>query len=191
MPIRHSRAARSAGRSAGLLLACLGAATLAACTAGPPIETMVDFRYVAAAEDMHSYRVEFLRMPEFLKPMLRDEVSRVLADKGLEYTEGEAHAVLLLSFDNEPLPSVVAESASESGERSERIVAARFDARVRLDMSDSVSGERVWSGSLARVHYVTEGSYMHEAAAREAIRDALRRIFADFPNRTTAAATKE
>ena len=185
---RHGLSRRQIGR---LLGAFLGAALLAACSATGPIETEVGYRYVAAARELSGYRIEFLRMPEFLKPMLRDEVSRVLADKGLAYSEGEAQSVLLMTFDNLPLPSAVAESASESGERSMRIVAARFNARVSLEMTDSVSGERVWAGRLSRVHYVTEGAHMHEAPARRAIRDALRDIFADFPNRNTEANTPD
>lgn len=174
-----------------LLGACLGAAILAACSSARPIDTDVAYRYVAAARDMTGYRIEFQRMPEFLKPMLRDEVSRVLADKGLAYSEGEARSVLLMTFDSEPLPSAIAEDASESGERSIRVVAARFNARVSLELTDSVSRERIWAGRLSRVHYATEGAYMHEAAARRAIRAALRDIFADFPNRNTEANTRD
>lgn len=163
----------------GVILALV----LTACAAQPPVTTAVSYRYAPAAADIGSYRVEFVDMPEFLKPMLRDEVSRVLAGHGLGYTESEADALLLMTFDNQPLPSAVARSGSdtEGVAATEQVVAARFNAVVILELSNTVTAERIWSGSLGRVHYVTEGAYMHEEPARRAMRDALRRIFADFP----------
>lgn len=165
-----------------LLLAVLA---LGACTSGPPINTSVDYQFPQAADDIRTYRVEFQGMPDFLKPMLRDEASRVLTTKGRQYTEGRADAVLLMAFENEPLESDVAEAGNDSGDAAatKRIIAARFNARVKLKMADSVSGDLIWAASLGRVHYVTEGAYMHESPARVAMRDAFRDVFADFPNR--------
>ncbi len=185
---------RPSARERSLVLHCFALAlALAACAARPPIETTVTYRYLPAAADLGSYRIEFAGMPEFLKPMLRDEISRVLADRGLAYTEGEADALLRMTFDNEPLPSVVARSGTdgENGTEVEQVVAARFNAKVTLDMSDSVSGERIWMASVGRVHYFTEGAYMHEEPARRAIRDALRGIFADFPNQLDREGTPD
>lgn len=171
---------RSSSRGCSLVLVL----ALAACARQPAIETTVSYRYLPAAAVLGSYRVEFSGMPDFLKPMLRDEVSRVLADRGLAYTEDAADALLRMSFDNEPLPSATAYAGTDTagGATAEQVVAARFNAKVILDMTDSVSGERIWAGSLGRVHFVTEGAYMHEEPARRAIRDALGRIFAEFPD---------
>jgi hypothetical protein len=145
----------------------------------------VNYQDRNAVADIRTYRVEFRGMPEFLKPMLRDEVSRVLAERGYDYTEGDAHAVLLMEFENRPMPSVTAatgtDSSAEVADRQE--IAARFDARVTIELSDSVSRERLWAGTMSRAHYVTEGDYMHEPPARVAMRDAFRVIFADLPNR--------
>jgi len=128
-------------------------------------------------------------MPEFLKPMLRDEVSQVLATNGLAYTEGEADALLLMIFVNEPMPSDVELAGTEAGDgaTSEQVVAARFNARVELEMRASVTGERIWSGWISRRHYVPDGAYMHEAPARQAMREAFAGVFAEWPDRLTAA----
>lgn len=142
------------------------AVVLISCGALPSISTSVD--YCCRGGDVHSYRVEFRDMPEFLKPMLRDEFSIALARKGFEYTEGDAHAILDLSFAATPL-------AADG-------VDARFDAEIHAELTDSVSRELLWSGRLSREHYVTEGSYMHEAPARAAMKEALRALFEDLPD---------
>lgn len=138
---------------------------LVSCGALPTISTSVD--YCCRGADVHSYRVEFRDMPEFLKPMLRDEFSIALARKGFEYTEGDAHAVLNLSFVATPLPA-------DGGD-------ARFDAEIHAELTDSVTRELLWAGRLSREHYVTEGSYMHEAPARAAMKEALRALFEELP----------
>lgn len=178
-------------RARASLAAVLAGVLLAACASGPPINTSVSYQYPEAAEGVRTYRMEFRGMPEFLKPMLRDEASRVLAMKGLDYTEGDADAVLLLTFDNVPLKSDVAVVEDESGDTTSQVIAARFNARVNLEMTAAVSGERIWTASLGRVHYATEGSYMHESPARVAMRDAFRDVFADFPNRLEATYSDE
>lgn len=142
---------------------------LVACGTLPEISTSVD--YCCRTGEISSYRVEFRDMPEFMKPMLRDEFSIALAGKGYEYTEGDAHAVLLLSFVATPLPA-------NGGD-------ARFDAEVQAELTDSVTHEMLWSGRLSREHYVTEGSYMHEAPARAAVKEALRAMFQDLPDAYT------
>ncbi len=163
-----------------LLLTLLGA-----CAVQPTVAADVNYQNRAAIAAMRTYRVEFRGMPEFLKPMLRDEASRVLAEHGLDYTEGDAHAVLLMEFENRPMPSVMAATGKDSRDlpADQQPIAARFDARVAVELSDSVSGERLWAGTMSRPHYVTEGAYMHEPPARVAMRDAFRLIFADLPNR--------
>lgn len=158
---------------------------LSACAGHPPVFADVSYQNPDAAADIRTYRVEFEGMPEFLKPMLRDEASRVLAEFGMDYTEGDAHAVLLMAFENRPLPSATVATGSDSIDMKTDTneIAARFDARVAVELKDSVSGDRLWAGTLSRVHYATEDSYMHESPARIAMRDAFRVIFADLPNR--------
>jgi len=163
--------------------ACL--ALLAACAYQPAITSQAGYSDTEHAASVNAYRVEFADTPDFLKPMLRDEVSQVLAAKGIAYTEGEADAVLLMTFVNEPLPSDVELAGTEAGDgaTSESIVAARFNARVELEMRDSVTGERIWSGWINRRHYVPDGAYMHEAPARQAMREAFAGVFANWPGR--------
>jgi hypothetical protein len=58
----------------------------------------------------------------------------------------------------------------------------RFVAQVQLELKNSVTGEMLWSGSMQRVHNVYEGSYMHDAPARAAMRNAFLEIFGDYPD---------
>ncbi len=119
--------------------------------------------------------------PEFLKPMLRDEASIALSTKGLEYVEGDAHAILKMAYVNRTLESGEA-ARDEAWETIAPGGGVRFIAEVKLEMTDAVSRDSVWAGSMSRVHNVYEGSYMHEAPARAAMRNAFLDMFADFPD---------
>jgi len=159
----------------GLLLA-------SGCMSLPTIATDDTYCCHPLAETISTYRVEFKDMPEFLKPMLRDEASIVLDGHGYEYTEGEADSVLTLTFVNKTL-----EIGPEEQEAWERIApggGVRFIAQVVLSLKDAVSGELIWSGSMQRIHNVYEGSYMHDAPARASMREAFTEMFANLPNRS-------
>ena len=158
----------------------VGFLLLTACGSLPSISTQVSYCCRPVAERVHSYRIEFKDMPEFLKPMLRDEASIVLASKGLDYTEGSADAILTMSFVHTPLSSD-ATSAGESAEPPAGVV-SRFDAEVRVEMQHSVTREVVSSGSLSRIHNATADAYMHEMPARDAMRKAFTALFADYPD---------
>lgn len=162
------------------LLVFASVVVLASCGSLPAVSTDVTYCCRPGAEGIDTFRVEFEGTPEFLKPMLRDEASIVLAQKGLEYTEGDAHAVLKMTFVNKTLEQD--EEDLEAWQRTAPGGGVRFIALVQLEMNNAVTGERIWSGSMQRVHSVYEGSYMHDAPARAAMRDAFRRIFADYPN---------
>lgn len=181
------RRLRIAAPAAARLLGVGCLALLTACAYRPAITSQAGYSDTGSAASLHTYRVEFVDMPEFLKPMLRDEVSRVLSPKGLAYTEGEADAVLLMTFVNEPLPSDVELAGTEAGDGaiSEQVVAARFNARVEVEVRDSVTGERIWTGWISRRHYVPDGAYMHDAPARQAMREAFAGVFAEWPDRRT------
>jgi len=160
----------------------LAAVLLAAgCATQPYIATDVIYCCETGSEGISTFRVEFEDMPEFLKPMLRDEAAIVLAGKGVDYTEGDAHAVLQMKFVDRTL--------SEAGQREldewERIApggGVRFIAEVQIEMVNAVTRERIWSGTMRRVHNIYEGSYMHDAPARAAMRQAFMEMFADYPN---------
>jgi hypothetical protein len=121
-------------------------------------------------------------MPEFLKPMLRDEVSIVLDSKGLEYTEDAADAILTMAYLHKLLSTedVAREDAwgtlAPGGD-------SRFIAEVHVKLENSITRDLVWSGTLSKLHYAAVGSYMHDAPARLAMKDAFARLFADYPNR--------
>ncbi len=149
------------------------------CSGLPTIASDVTYCCHPMAEDVRTYRVEFEDTPEFLKPMLRDEASIVLSGHGLEYTEGDAESILLMTFINKTL------ERGDDVEAWERIApggGVRFIAQVVIEMKDSVTGELIWSGSMQRIHNVYEGSYMHDAPARTAMRNAFLEMFADYPN---------
>jgi hypothetical protein len=145
----------------------------------PSIATDVTYCCHPSADSVRTYRVEFADTPEFLKPMLRDEVSIILATHGLDYTEGDAESILLMTFVNKTL------ERGDDVEAWERIAPAggvRFIAQVVIELKDSVTGELIWSGSMQRIHNVYEGSYMHDVPARTAMRTAFLEIFTGFPN---------
>lgn len=160
---------------------CVFATLVASCGSLPQIGTDVAYCSNANLERISTYRVEFEDTPEFLKPMLRDEASIALSTKGLEYVEGDAHAVLKMTYVNRTLEAGEA-ARDEAWETIAPGGGVRFIAEVKLEMTDAVSRDRIWAGSMARVHNVYEGSYMHEAPARAAMRNAFLDMFADFPD---------
>lgn len=163
------------------MILCVLATLLAACGSLPQIGTDVAYCSNVNLERISTYRVEFEDTPEFLKPMLRDEASLALSTKGLEYVEGDAHAILEMTYVNRTLDSGEA-ARDEAWETIAPGGGVRFIAEIRMEMTDAVSHERIWAGSMSRIHNVYEGSYMHEAPARAAMRNAFLDMFADFPN---------
>jgi hypothetical protein len=154
---------------------------LASCGSLPTVATSVDYCCQTGTEGIKTFRVEFESMPDFLKPMLRDEASIVLGTKGLDYVEGDAHAILLMTFVNRTLESVEA-ARDEAWETVAPGGGVRFIAEVEVELKDSVSGQKLWAGTMGRVHNVYEGSYMHDAPARTAMRNAFLAIFEDYPS---------
>lgn len=163
------------------LLLLVAATWLAGCAAAPGISTNVSYCCRPLTDQVHTFRIEFDDTPEFLKPMLRDSAATVLNDKGLQYTEGDADAILKMTFINKTLERE--QERIESWETTAPAGGVRFVALVELDMTHSVTGEQVWSGSMQRVHTVYEGSYMHDEPARDAMYDAFMDMFADYPDR--------
>jgi len=166
---------------AKLLVALVGGLVLASCGSLPTVATSVDYCCQTGTEGLKTFRVEFEDTPEFLKPMLRDEASIVLATKGLEYVEGDAHAILSMKFVNRTTDTVD-EAQDEAWERIAPGGGVRFIAEVKVELREIVSKELLWAGTMGRVHNVYEGSYMHEAPARTAMRNAFLTIFADYPS---------
>jgi len=158
-----------------------GSIFFTACSSLPTIATDVTYCCQTGYEGVQTYRVEFVDMPEFLKPMLRDEASVVLDTKGLEYTEGDAHAILSMTFVNRTLTAVNS-ARDEAWETTAPAGGVRFIAEVQLELKKSVTGEMLWAGTMGRVHNVYEGSYMHDAPAKSAMRNAFLEMFADYPD---------
>lgn len=168
-------------KSVSVSLALIACSMLASCGSLPSVATNVDYCCQTGTEGVKTFRVQFEDMPEFLKPMLRDEASIVLGAKGLEYTEGDAHAVLVMTFINRTMESID-EARDEGWETIAPGGGVRFIAEVQLEMKEIVSGDLMLSGTMGRVHNVYEGSYMHDAPARTAMRNAFLTIFEDYPN---------
>ncbi len=164
-----------------ILLVSFGYLAVAACESLPAISTDVTYCCRPAAELVHSFRVEFEDTPEFLKPMLRDEASIVLASKGLDYTEGDADAVLTFTYIDTPIATDETDR-DKAGESDAPGVGTRFLAKVQVELKNSVTGELISSGSVSRTHNVTVGSYMHETPARQAMRKAFVELFSDYPD---------
>lgn len=165
-----------------IIFALISSFAVASCGSLPTIATDVDYCCQSGAERIHSYRIEFEDMPEFLKPMLRDEVSLVLSSKGLDYTEGDADSVLTMTYVDQPLTQEAID-ANEAWGSLEPGGDTRFIAEVHIKLNNSVTHELIWSGVISKLHNVSVGSYMHEAPARAAMRNAFFALFADYPNR--------
>lgn len=177
MRITGKRDFRTGTNALLMLVTCL---MMASCGSLPTIATSVDYCCQTGTESIKTFRVEFEDMPEFLKPMLRDEASIVLGAKGLDYVEGDAHAILLMKFVNRTLESTDA-AHDEAWETVAPGGGVRFIAEVKVEMKEIVSREMLWAGTMGRIHNVYEGSYMHDAPARAAMRDAFVTIFAGYP----------
>jgi len=163
-----------------VFLALLVSLALASCGSLPTVATSVDYCCQTGTEGIKTFRVEFENVPDFLKPMLRDEASIVLAAKGLDYVEGEAHALLSMKFVNRTLDTTDA-ARDEAWETIAPGGGVRFIAEVKVELQEIVSRDVLWRGTMSRLHNVYEGSYMHDAPARTAMRNALQTIFADYP----------
>ena len=164
------------------LLAWLGwALLLTGCAAGPGISTDVSYCCEATASGVSHVSRGIRGHTRIPETHAKDEAAIVLATKGVEYTEGDAHAVLRMTFVNRTLENAT-ERALDDWERIAPGGGVRFIAEVQLEMTDAVTRERIFSGVLRRVHNVYEGSYMHEAPARTAMRSAFLTLFADYPD---------
>ena len=157
---------------------CFG---ITSCGSLPQIATDTSYCCLPAAEQVYTYRVEFEDMPEFLKPMLRDEASNVLHTKNLRYTEGTAHAVLSMTYVDRTYGGPES-GRDEAWETTAPGGGMRFIAEVQMELRNTVSNELIWAGSMSRLHNVYEGSYMHEAPARAAMRGAFTELFSEFPD---------
>ncbi|MBT8077959.1 MAG: hypothetical protein KJO31_05245 [Gammaproteobacteria bacterium] len=164
------------------LAAFFPAFILIGCAGLPAISTNVSFCCTPQAATLSTYRVEFEDMPEFLKPMMRDEASIVLDQKGLQYTESSAQAILHMLFVATPLEAEPRDNDAAWG-TIEAGGTARFNAEVRMEFRNAVTREVIWAGSMAKLHNVGPGAYMHEAPARRAVREAMLVLFADYPMR--------
>jgi hypothetical protein len=164
-----------------LLSLIAGSMLIAGCGSQQTIATDVTYCCEAGTPGIYTYRVVFVDMPEFLKPMLRDSVSMVLDGKGLEYTEGDAHAVMSMTYVNRTM-TANEEARDEAWETVAPGGGVRFIAEVRMEMRNSVTSERIWAGTMGRVHNVYEGSYMHDEPAKAAMRNAFLEMFADYPD---------
>lgn len=160
--------------------ASLALFVLAGCGTMPAITTDTTYCCQTGTAGVSTFRVEFEDTPEFLKPMLRDEAATVLNRHGLRYTEGDAHAILKMTFVNKTLERD--QERVEAWERTAPGGGVRFIAQVVVELTNSVTGERLISGSMQRVHTVYEGSYMHDAPARAAMRAAFTELFANYPD---------
>ncbi len=169
-------------RIQSIFLILFSSVALASCASVPQISTDVGYCCRSGVESIQSYRIEFGDMPEFLKPMLRGEVSIVLDSKGLEYTEGDADAVLTMTYVHRQLSTedvarkVVWGTLSPGGD-------SRFIAEVHSELKNSITREVVWSGTMSNLHNVAIGAYMHDVPARSAMRKAFSTLFAGYPNR--------
>ena len=120
-------------------------------------------------------------LPEFLKPLLREELELALAERGLVSLPGAADLVVQLDLAQENLTEPVVHDPCQ--ERLDPGDEVRFLADLESAMVDRATGEVVWRGVLSRIHDVVPGEAMPLARARVAIGAAFREMLASYPAR--------
>lgn len=126
--------------------------------------------------EITSYTLTIEQMPGFLVPYFRDELTAALAARGATEVAADGDAGFLLRFEQVALG---AESPARD-DRGETIASeerARFIARVELSVRLRGAANSIGVGSLARVHAITTGAYMHQRA-RGSIRQGFDQLLA-------------
>ena len=127
-----------------------------------------------------TFSVDTLQVPGFLEDLLKSNLSTVLAFKGLQPVSGNADLRVVISYQQDDL--AMAERHDDFDERVSEGGDVRYVAKIVVEMFAG-SGERVFSGSVQRIHEVSPGEYMHTGRASSAIFSAFEEMLAPMPDR--------
>lgn len=121
---------------------------------------------------------EIRDMPAFLEPLVKVNFDAAFAARGMVLDENHSDLRAVLRYEQEDLPRPSPPDEFEGQISPGGNV--RYIARVRVDLFDTSTGEKVWAGSVQRIHDVDPGEYMHSGPASRAIFEAFVRLLDHF-----------
>ena len=131
-------------------------------------------------ESYTEYSLRTAEMPIFLRDYVVAEFERAFDQKGLSRNDQTHDVEVVLTYNHVNLypdqqdidPFVRMESLN---------VELSYVAQIVIDVIETATGEKVWSGAISRIHQVTPGEYMHEERAAPAFYDAFVRVLENYP----------
>ncbi len=126
-----------------------------------------------------SFEVKTKDMPVFLRPLMVNNFSVAMANKGFQPVDADADLRVVLYYEQIDLTNNSAaddfeEHLSPGGDVS-------FIARIGVDIFAASNKKPAWSGSIQRVHHVSPGEFMHTGPAAVALLGAFEELLADLP----------
>jgi hypothetical protein len=124
--------------------------------------------------------------PETCRCSLRDyvvvEFDAAFQEKGLQRDDRINDIRVLLRYNHVNLDPE--QQRIDPFIRMESItVELNYIAVLEIEIVETATNNRVWAGSISRIHQVTPGEYMHEARARPAFSGAFSEVLASYPAR--------
>lgn len=159
----------------GLLIGLLGLVGCATDNLGVIAETGL----VGSVPDFRSFEVQADQLPAFLGPIIVSNFSVAMAERGLQPLVSGGDAKVTLSYVQEDKRAIPANDAFEG--RIDQGGEARFVARILVEVRAVDGGPVLWSGSIARLHSIRPGDYMHTGTASVAFLEAFRELLVSYP----------
>jgi hypothetical protein len=130
--------------------------------------------------EYQTFTVSTQSVPGFLEPLLKSNLSTVLSIKGLQPVEQGADLEVTIGYEQDDL--AIAAPRDDFDERVSEGGDVRYIARIVVTMTDT-SGEKLFEGSVQRIHEVSPGEYMHTGRASAAIYAAFEEMLSEMPGR--------
>lgn len=134
----------------------------------------------ASAVKVTTFEVQPDKLPAFLGPILVSNFSVALAERGLQPVASDGDAVVFLRYVQEDL--TIEQDHDAFDERIDQGSDTRFVAKVEVEINAASTGERIWAGSIQRLHTIRPGDYMHTGNASVALLEAFRDLLSDYPD---------
>ena len=127
-----------------------------------------------------NYGLETQNIPMFLREYLISEFDAAFQEKGLARNDRSNDIQVVLTYNHVNLRSDQEEI--DPFVRVETMTTElNYAATIDISIIDRTNDEKVWGGSISRIHQVVPGEYMHEDRARVEFRQAFRSVLASYP----------
>ena len=155
---------------------------LGGCTqTGGQIGTFMDVCCPGDYDDYDAYGLRVENMPIFLRDYVVQEFNVAFQEKGLSRNDQINDLQVVLRYNHVNLdpetedidPFIRVESINSE---------LSYIAQLQVEMFETATGNKVWGGSISRIHQVTPGEYMHEDRARPEFQQAFRALLAGYPD---------